>query len=515
VTANVDSTLLGQCVLAINHNGRISTQSPMAEALFGRLEHAPIDELLSRCTFYWGDEQTPLSLHELPFGALGRGGALSRELFVRTPSRPHGLHMRMTATPAPDAPRSAVIVCELLDAPFDTRWWRTVARVADVVARSHDYATVLTSFRSALQVEVNFSGVALFATQSGELEVVATAGDATPSIGTRLELDDEAAVQLRRASVRHLAVGDDHSALTRMCMAMGIGALLTVPLYSGGEFVGVIAITRTRALRFSPREAALFDVVAPHLAHALSNVRAALLRKRWSRLLVHDLKSPLAALTLNLDVVIEQNVDGEDLAETVRDCRRSVKQLVGMTKDLYDMFQCEEVGVMVRRSVVQLADLVEEVFASMRHTTAEGVTLLSLVPAGLALSIDSSLFHRVIDNIVSNALRYTPSGGCIVVATRIDADGLTIQIQNDGRSIEPEIAGTLFSKYGDPGSREARSRGIGLYLCRLFVEAHDGTISVQSATRGTSFEIRLPRDAVHLAHDEREGLAVVKIGAAG
>jgi signal transduction histidine kinase len=513
MTAYVDSTLLGQCVLAVSEEGLISTQSPMAEALFGPLERAEPSEIMSRCSFYWDDEQTPLTLTELPLGALGRGGTLSREIFVRTPSRPNGLHLRMTATPALDGTRSAVVVCEPVDAPFDSRWWRTVARVADVVARSHDYETVLSSFRSALQVEVAFSGVALLAAQTGDLEVVAAAGDATPPVATRLELDEDAALQLRRAVVRQRAVDGEGTPLSALCARFEIGALLTVPLYSGGQFVGVIAVTRRQPSRFSPREAALFDMVAPHLAHAVSNVRAALLRKRWSRLLVHDLKSPLAALTLNLDLVIEQNVSGDELAATVRDCRRSVKQLVGMTKDLYDMLLFEEVGVTLHRTVVDLAQIVEEVFAPMRDTTAQGVLLHCGVPRGFLVTIDVALFQRVIDNIVSNALRYTPSGGSVRVDVAVDREAVIISIENDGRPIDAETAASLFSRYGDHGSREARSRGVGLYLCRLFVEAHDGTITLVPTVPGTRFEIRLPR-AAHVAY----GLgadAVVKIGAAG
>jgi signal transduction histidine kinase len=385
-----------------------------------------------------------------------------------------------------------------VDPLFDGRWWRTVARVADVVARSHDYATILASFRSALGVEVAFDGVLLLGIQNGELTVVATAGDATPAAGTRLEVEREVMAQLGRALVRHVAGEDDRAggAVSALCTLLGSGAFMTIPLLSGGELVGAIAVTRREGERFHLREAALLEVVAPHLAHAVRNVRAQLMRERWSQLLVHDLKSPLAALALNLDLLSDPTVDPDDYVETVRDCRRSVKQLIGMTQDLLDMFQCEEAGVAVRRQVIDLATLVDSVFSPMRHTTARGINLTSAVPRTIALWVDGNLLYRVIDNIVSNAIRYTPFGGSICVDARIDDGGVVIGIENDGTPIDPTVAKTLFHKYGELGDRRTRNRGLGLYVCRLFVEAHGGTIQLVPAEgRSTRFEIRFPLEA--------------------
>jgi signal transduction histidine kinase len=487
-----DSAPVGECVLAVDAERRITTITAMAASIFGYYERSSIDEFLSRNQFFSSNERTPLSVRDPLFGVLGQGGARSRELFVRTPSRPDGVHLRVTATPDSHSSGAGVIACEPVEVPFDTRRWRVVACVADVVARSHSYSTIVASVHATLRADVAFDGVALFTVERGQLAVVAVAGEATPSIGFRLDLDDDTAARLRLSPGCHQN-GDRVAGDCPLCERLGLGAVLTVPLFSGGDFVGLLAVTRRRATRFSSREVSLFGLVAPHLAHAVSHVRVDLLRERWSQLLVHDLKSPLAALMLNLDTL--NAVDEGERADALRDCQRSVKTLLGITADLRDMFRCEEVGVPLRRRPLELAALVERVIAPLRDTIARGTPLVAEVSPEIVLSADPDLLARVIDNTVSNAIRYTPAGGAVRIdASLVDGDVVLVGIENDGPPIDPALAEELFSKYCEAGDRHARRRGLGLYLCRLFIEAHGGTIRLApSANRTTRFEIRLPR----------------------
>jgi signal transduction histidine kinase len=114
--------------------------------------------------------------------------------------------------------------------------------------------------------------------------------------------------------------------------------------------------------------------------------------------------------------------------------------------------------------------------------------------AEVEATLDVDLVTRAIENVVDNALRYTPSGGIIAMSvTRLD-DDVEIAVGNDGPPIPQGARPALFEKYGQTGKHSGRMNlGLGLYFCRLAAEAHSGTLVLRETSElPTEFVFRLP-----------------------
>jgi signal transduction histidine kinase len=114
---------------------------------------------------------------------------------------------------------------------------------------------------------------------------------------------------------------------------------------------------------------------------------------------------------------------------------------------------------------------------------------------------DEKRLHQVLTNLIANAIKFTPSGGDISASLDISGRDLQISIRDDGPGIEPELATRLFQRYQRADANVAGS-GLGLMIVREIVEAHGGTVGVESSPgAGARFWLRLPRsgEPVHAA----------------
>jgi signal transduction histidine kinase len=112
--------------------------------------------------------------------------------------------------------------------------------------------------------------------------------------------------------------------------------------------------------------------------------------------------------------------------------------------------------------------------------------------------VDAIKMTMVVENLISNAIKYTPDGGKISVGIDKTTDGTQITVQDSGIGIDPKDQQTLFSKFGriqTDFTAKVQGTGLGLYLAKQFVELHGGSIDVQSAPgKGTSFIVKLPQE---------------------
>ena len=117
------------------------------------------------------------------------------------------------------------------------------------------------------------------------------------------------------------------------------------------------------------------------------------------------------------------------------------------------------------------------------------------VPAGLAVRGDRALLGRVLQNLVGNAIKFTPDGGRVRVEAAIADDPrfVAVAVSDSGRGIPEEFRGRLFEKFAS-GSHAGRGSGLGLLFCRLAADAHGGRIRAEdNEPRGTRFVLTLPR----------------------
>lgn len=235
-------------------------------------------------------------------------------------------------------------------------------------------------------------------------------------------------------------------------------------------------------------------------------------------LVVHDLRSPLAAIQGFLDLLREelQEVDGGGQGRAlsyIDDATTLVGKVLGLVGTILDVDELEDGILRVRPQPVRLAELVDQARAGNRaHLEVRQLTFDVECDPELVVSLDRDLFARVFENLLDNAARYAPRGGRCALLVRADQSGpevgtdesmaprprggIEIAIANNGPPVPPSDREAIFGRYFQVEARRAAARanrGLGLYFCKLAVEAHGGTIHVEQRDEfATVFVVRLP-----------------------
>jgi two-component system sensor histidine kinase/response regulator len=220
------------------------------------------------------------------------------------------------------------------------------------------------------------------------------------------------------------------------------------------------------------------------------------LRDELTRLIVHDMRSPLSALLGSLQMLRRTLVTaarGEEL-EDVDLALRGGAGLLRMVNDLLEVSRLESALFPLTRGRCDLLAIARGAVAQLRGLARARV--IEVTGPELWGDWDEELLRRVIENMVANAFKFSPSDRPIHVT--IDGDGdPTVRVRDEGPGVPPAILGRVFDKFitADAGSGgRIRSAGLGLHFCKLAIEAHGGRVGVVSEPgKGSTFWFSLPR----------------------
>ncbi|MBX3174917.1 MAG: PAS domain-containing protein [Gemmatimonadaceae bacterium] len=216
------------------------------------------------------------------------------------------------------------------------------------------------------------------------------------------------------------------------------------------------------------------------------------LRDDLSKMIVHDLRGFLTVIIANLEMAQAESGDGPD--GVVMDALGAAQAVNRMANTILDVSRLESGQMPINRTPTELCELARETartFAVMDRSRS--IRCESTVR--VTVDCDADLVRRVLENLVSNALKHTPAGGTITLDVREDADGVAVSVRDEGDGIPDDLRPRLFEKYAT-GRHDPRyhSSGLGLAFCKLAVEGHGGTIAVAPAEgRGSVFTFTLPR----------------------
>jgi signal transduction histidine kinase len=216
----------------------------------------------------------------------------------------------------------------------------------------------------------------------------------------------------------------------------------------------------------------------------------------------HELRTPLAAVHQFVSLVADGTAG--PLEEEQRDClavaMRNIAQLAMMIGDLLLMGRMSDGGVELRPERTPVVVLIEDCVSTLRHlAVAKGINVDVDVDAVELPDAwcDPARTSEVLNNLVENAVKFTPAGGSVAVrATRSD-DGIHVAVRDTGRGVQPENRERVFEQYfreaGD-GDSGRGGLGLGLFVCRELVERQGGRIWLVSepAASGSCFEFTLP-----------------------
>jgi PAS domain S-box-containing protein len=215
-------------------------------------------------------------------------------------------------------------------------------------------------------------------------------------------------------------------------------------------------------------------------------------------MIVHDLKNPLAVILANYDYVVEGFEGADDCLEALRDSQSAGRRMLRRLANLGDVARLECGTLDVRLARVALSALVRPIVEQRRVLAGARKIEIALLPsAEMMVDVDTDLMARTLENIFDNALRFTPDGGSIEVELREAGADVEMRIGNSGCAVPAEARETIFGKYEQGSSGGGRMNlGLGLYFCRLAIEAQGGRVWIEQSERlPTVFGIRLSQKA--------------------
>jgi len=218
-------------------------------------------------------------------------------------------------------------------------------------------------------------------------------------------------------------------------------------------------------------------------------------KEELTALLVHDLKNPLAVVMMETQLALDWTRPGDRVRESLENAEDATRRTLRMVMNLLDISRAEDGALALHREPIDAAELVSELGRSLGRLVAEKSQRLRVAAAPATVSADRELLRRVLENLVDNACRFTPSNGEILLESAKTVHGeVELCVSDEGPGIPADQRDRVFDKYAQlDGPRDARNRGLGLRFCKLAIEAHGGYIAVEENTpRGSRFSIRLP-----------------------
>ncbi|MEW6517336.1 MAG: ATP-binding protein [candidate division FCPU426 bacterium] len=224
-------------------------------------------------------------------------------------------------------------------------------------------------------------------------------------------------------------------------------------------------------------------------------------KEAMMHMIVHDLKNPLTtvmgALTLSLHPRFELP---EDLRGLMKDANVRAIQLRAMIDDILVISQMRSREFQPQTAPTELNSLIQQSLQLMNATKSVKPLQLIFHPASddVIAAIDYQMIERVVNNLINNAMKYAPAGSEIVLDLERAGAWAKVSVANQGEAIPPNCHGKIFELFGraKPQDRSIQGTGLGLAFCKLAVEAHGGTISVESplpgSERGARFTLTLP-----------------------
>ena len=216
-------------------------------------------------------------------------------------------------------------------------------------------------------------------------------------------------------------------------------------------------------------------------------------------MVAHELRSPLVAIKQQNNVLLEGLCGplGEKQHEFVSRGSNKIDSLLELINDLLDVAKIEAGKYVQRRVPTDIGQIIEDTVALMDSRAKEkGIALTFSLKDLKPVQADPKNIEEILNNLISNAINYSPEGGNVTVAAQGLGEYMEIKVEDTGVGISPEELPKIFDKFyrvKHPKTRQVTGTGLGLAIVKGIVDAHQGTIDVESIVeKGTVFKILLP-----------------------
>ena len=322
------------------------------------------------------------------------------------------------------------------------------------------------------------------------------------------------AITLEPAQVPDITVpGAYESRLRENLIASGIRAILAVPMVREDRLIGCLAVTRNHSGEFAAETIELMRTFATQSALAIQNARlfreiedksrqlevASQHKSEFLANMSHELRTPLNAI-IGFSEVLTDRMFGdlnEKQEEYLKDIYASGAHLLSLINDILDLSKIEAGRMELELADFDLPQAIDNALMLVRERAGRrSITLHTAVDARLGqVRADERKIRQVVLNLLSNAIKFTPEGGRIEVAASPRDGSVEVSVSDSGVGIAPEDHEAVFEEFRQVGTveKKAEGTGLGLTLCRKFVELHGGKIWVKSELGvGSTFTFTIP-----------------------
>ncbi|MBE9207718.1 response regulator [Nostoc sp. LEGE 06077] len=220
------------------------------------------------------------------------------------------------------------------------------------------------------------------------------------------------------------------------------------------------------------------------------------LREDMVNMIVHDLRNPLASIILGTEILRFPGLTSEQQQGKIEQILLAGQQLQSLIDSLLLMAKLESGKMVLNYSPVDLCALCMSALIDVEAIAAQKkITLISELPEpGGMIEIDALIFRRVLDNLFTNAIKFSPSNSQVTLrAEYLSTGGAKLQVADSGRGVSEDLRKIIFEKY-EVGTRmpDVSQIGLGLAFCKMAVEAHCGTITIENnLSRGSIFTVNI------------------------
>ena len=388
------------------------------------------------------------------------------------------------------------------------------SRAARALASSLDLEAAFAAFVQELRGLLPFDRAAILLVEGGGARVMATAGvgaDDFHGPDATIHVPDSVLEEVigEGRTIYREDIAEERFPEEADLLELGVRSRVLAPLQLGGGSIGALVLSRKERAAFRAEEIDLVTLLGRLVATAVQNLRTyeaeratvdelrrlSSLRADFVSLVSHELRSPMAAVIGSARTLQHR---WRELKPEQRDAFLAVigdetTRLSALVGDVLDTSRIEAGTFGYSFSEVDLAAVVRDSVAAAAIGQDE-VRLVTALPAALpGVRGDAERLRQLVDNLISNAVKYSDAGGEVLVEVRAEDGHVTVRVRDRGPGILPEHHDHIFEKFGRAAGSAKPGTGLGLFLSRSFAEAHGGSLAVESRPgEGSTFTLTLP-----------------------
>ena len=223
-------------------------------------------------------------------------------------------------------------------------------------------------------------------------------------------------------------------------------------------------------------------------------------RDRLYSILAHDIRSPLASISMLLDGITEKYIDttGPNFDKLIREISINTKDTLILIQNILEWTKAQNNAIQVTPENINIHELIEKEVHNLSLNMQEKHIMFSkMLPENLFVYADEITVGNIFRNIISNAIKFTPNFGKIEITYKDALSYIDIVFKDNGVGMSPFIIEKIFTKdqhFTSKGTNNEKGTGLGLYMVKDFVKLNKGKIKVESELeKGTTFTISLPK----------------------